>query len=274
MCRVLDVHPSGFYAWLKNPLSKRAREDQRQTGLIKQSWLESGGVYGYRKVYDDLKELGEDCGINRVHRLMRLSGLRAEVGYQRRRGHYGGKPSVVAPNTLDRQFDPTGPNQSWVTDITLIRSYEGWLYLCVVVDLFSRQVVGWSMQSRIHADLVLKALLMAVWRRKPPPGVLVHSDQGSQFTGGDWQKFLDAHKLECSMSRRGNCHDNAVAESFFQLLKRERIKRKIYPTRDAARADVFDYIELFYNTKRRHGYNDGLPPVQFEQQVSKRLDSV
>ena len=274
MCRVLDVHPSGFYAWLKNPLSQRAREDRRQTGLVKQSWLESGCVYGYRKVHDDLRDLGETCGQNRVYRLLRLADIKAQVGYGKRRGHYGGKPAVVAPNTLDRQFDPVGPNQAWVTDITMIRTYEGWLYLAVVVDLYSRQVVGWSMQSRIHADLVLKALLMAVWRRKPKPGLVIHSDQGSQYTGREWQKFIKEHELICSMSRRGNCHDNAVAESFFQLLKRERIKRRIYATRDEARADVFDYIELFYNTRRRHGYNDGLSPVQYEQRESERLGSV
>ena len=271
MCRVLEVQRSGFYAWRRRPLSARAREDNRQTGLIKHAWLESGCVYGYRKIHDDIRELGEACGINRVHRLMRLSGIKAEVGYKRRRGYYGGKPAVVAPNTLDRQFNPTTPNQAWVTDITMIRTHEGWLYLAVVVDLYSRQVVGWSMRSRMHSDLVLKALLMAVWRRKPEPGLLIHSDQGSQYTGHEWQSFIKAHKLVCSMSRRGNCHDNAVAESFFQLLKRERVKRKIYNTRDQARADIFNYIELFYNTRRRHGYNNGLSPVMFERQNATRL---
>ena len=223
--------------------------------------------------YNDLRDLGETCGHNRVYRLMRLAGIKAEVGYAKRRGHYGGKPAVVAPNTLDRQFDPVGPNRAWLTDITMIRTYEGWLYLAIVVDLYSRQVVGWSMQASIHADLVLKALLMAVWRRKPHPGTVIHSDQGSQYTGQEWQKFIAEHGLVCSMSRRGNCHDNAVAESIFQLLKREWIKRRIYATRDEARADVFDYIELFYNTRRRHGYNEGLSPVQYEQKT-KRLRSV
>lgn len=274
MCRVLEVHPSGFYAWLKEPRSRRSKEDQRQSGLIKQSWLESGCVYGYRKVLDDLRDLGESCGKHRVRRLMRLAGLRAQVGYKSRRSYSSGKPAVVAKNTLDRQFDPERPNQAWVTDITMIRTYEGWLYLAVVVDLYSRQVVGWSMQSRMHADLVLKALMMALWKRKPAPGLIIHSDQGSQYTGHEWQKFIKDHGLVCSMSRRGNCHDNAVAESFFQLLKRERIKRKIYANRDEARADVFDYIELFYNTQRRHGSNNGLPPVKYEQQQMKRLKSV
>ena len=273
MCAVLDVHPSGFYAWLKNPLSKRAREDKRQIGLMKHAWLESGTVYGYRKVRDDLLEQGEEIGKHRAWRLMRLAGLKAERGYSKPRGHYGGKPAEVAPNRLDRNFEVTEPNKAWVTDITMIRTYEGWLYLAIVLDLFSRQVIGWSMQSRMHSDLILRALLMAVWRRKPDPGVLVHSDQGSQYTSADWQKFLKEHGLVCSMSRRGNCLDNAVAESFFQLLKRERIKRKIYKTREEARADVFDYIELFYNRRRRHGNNDGLSPMEYER-INERLLSV
>ena len=274
LCRVLDVHPSGYYAWLKQPLSNRAKEDRRQTALIKQSWLESGTIYGYRKVYDDLQELGERAGKNRVYRLMREAGLRSERGYRKPRANYGGAPAITAPNVLDQQFNVDRPNQVWATDITMIRTYEGWLYLAVVIDLFSRQVVGWSMQSRVHADLVLRALLMAVWRRKPPPGVVVHSDQGSQYTSSDWQKFLVEHELVCSMSRRGNCLDNAVVESFFQLLKRERIKRHIYKTREDARADVFDYIEAFYNRKRRHGNNDGLSPVNYETIHLERLQDV
>ena len=194
MCRVLGVQRSGFYAWLKQPISKLARENIRLTGLIKQAWLESGCVYGYRK------------------------------------------------------------------------THEGWLYLAVVIDLYSRRVVGWSMQSRMHMDLVLSALLTAVWRRKPKHRIIVHSDQGSQFTGHEWNTFLGKHHLEMSMSRKGNCYDNAVAESFFQLLKRERIRRKTYATRKDARDDVFDYIEFFYNPKRKHGNNKMLSPVDFEKQ--------
>ena len=166
------------------------------------------------------------------------------------------------------------PDDAWVTDITHIRTHEGWLYLAVVVDLFSRKVVGWSMQSRITKELVLNALLMAVWRRNPKSKVMVHSDQGSQYTSHDWQSLLRDNNLEGSMSRRGNCHDNAVAESFFQLLKRERIKRKTYPTREDARTDVFDYIEMFYNARRRHGFNNQLSPVEYEKQYKMRLGSV
>ena len=266
MCRCLRVHPSGFYAWLKNPLCKRDKEDARQTDLIKEAWKESGKVYGYRKLHDDLCEQGETCCPNRVARLARLAGIKAQIGYKRRPGKYGGKPSVVVDNVLDRRFDVEAPDQFWVTDITYIKTYEGFSYLAVVIDLFSRRVVGWAMQSRQPTDLVLQALLMAVWRRKPAGKVLIHSDQGSQFTSLEWASFLRHHNLEHSMSRRGNCHDNAVAESFFNLLKRERIRRRTYKTRDDARSDVFDYIEFFYNPKRKHARNGMLSPVAFERQ--------
>jgi putative transposase len=266
MAKVLSVHISGYYAWLKQPMSVRAKEDQRLSGVIKHVWLSSGTVYGYRKVFQDLRENGERCGKHRVARLMRRSTLRAQVGYSKARPRaYAGSVSVIAPNTLNRQFYAVAPNTHWVTDITYIRTHENWLYLAVVLDLFSRQIVGWSMQSQMTSEIVMNALLMAVWRRQPKAGVMIHSDQGSQFTGSDWQSFLKAHGMICSMSRRGNCHDNAVAESFFQLLKRERVKRKIYATREHARADIFDYIEMFYNPIRRHGSNQGLSPVEFER---------
>lgn len=264
MCRVLRVHFSGFYAWLKEPLSRRAQEDARQTGLIRQAWSESGKVYGYRKLADDLRDQGEHVSENRVARLASMAGIAAQVGYKRRPGRYGGKPAVVASNTLDRQFEVDAPDKVWVTDITYIKTHEGWLYLSVVIDLFSRRVVGWSAQPRMTTDLALQALLAAVWRRKPKTRVMIHSDQGSQFTSREWQLFLSQHNLEASMSRRGNCHDNAVAESFFQLLKRERIRRRTYLTREAARQDVFEYIEMFYNPKRKHTNNGMLSPVDFE----------
>jgi len=271
MCEVLEVHPSGYYAWLKQPRSARGKAGDRLTGLIKQFWLESGGVYGYRKIHRDLRDCGESCGKHRVHRLMRAAGLRAQVGYRRPR-HRSGPASVLAPNRLQQQFVVDQPDRVWVSDITHIRTHEGWLYLAVVLDLYSRRVIGWSMQSQIKKELVLDALLMAVWRRKPISLVTVHSDQGSQYTSHDWQEFLSAHGLQSSMSRRGNCHDNAVAESFFQLLKRERIKRHIYATRDLARSDIIDYIEMFYNSKRRHGFNDMLSPVEYEKRFCNEAD--
>tara|TARA_B110001452_G_scaffold177938_1_gene149289 strand:- start:21 stop:845 length:825 start_codon:yes stop_codon:yes gene_type:complete len=274
MCRVLEIHPSGFYAWLKEPESKRAIEDKRLLGQIKQFWIESGFSYGYRNITLDMKDHGESCGKNRVHRIMREADICSQRGYKRHRGFKGGGLSHAAPNILDREFEAVEPNRSWVTDFTYVRTHEGWLYLTIVLDLFSRQVVGWSMKSNPKADLVIDALLMALWRRKPEGRVLIHSDQGVQYTCADWRKFVSDNNLELSMSRRGNCHDNAVAESFFSLLKTERIKRKIYKTRSEARAEIFNYIELFYNPSRRHGNNDGVSPIEFEKQYYQKLSSL
>jgi putative transposase len=267
MCRVLGVHRSGYYVWQRQAASMRKREDDRLLGLIKHHWLASGGVYGYRKITVDLRESGETCSRHRVLRLMQNEGLRAEVGYGSKPRYRGGPVGVVA-NVLNRDFAPDAPNKVWVTDITYIRTYEGWLYLAAVMDLYSRQIVGWATRSTMTNDLVLQALLAAVWKRKPEPGVMIHSDQGSQFTSDDWQSFLKAHHMVSSMSRRGNCHDNAVAESFFSALKKERIKRRIYPTRAMATTDVFDYIEMFYNPIRRHGFVGDLSPVEFERRYA------
>ncbi|CEF20138.1 transposase (fragment) [Xanthomonas citri pv. citri] len=185
---------------------------------------------------------------------MRTEGLRAQVSYGRKPRFHGGTPCKAAANLLDRQFDVTETGHGLGERLHPSSvPHEGWMYLAVVIDLFSRQVVGWAMRDRADTELVVQALLSAVWRRKPSAGCLVHSDQGSVYTSDDWRSFLASHGLVCSMSRRGNCHDNAPVESFFGLLKRERIRRRIYPTKDAARAEVFDYIEMFYNPQRRHG---------------------
>ena len=189
------------------------------------------------------------------------------MGYGRKPRYRGG-PVGVVENVLNRAFAPAAPDTVWVTDITYIRTYEGWLFLAAVMDLYSRQIVGWATGATMTTDLVLQALVAAVWRRKPGPGVLVHSDQGCQFTSSDLQSFLKAHRMQPSMSRRGNCHDNSVAESFFSSLKKERIKRRIYPTRAAAASDVFDYIEMFYNPIRRHGSAGGVSPVEFERRYA------
>lgn len=271
MCQILEVHRSGFYAWLNQPASCRAQEDARLLVEIKQFWLESGCTYGYRNIQRDLKDAGEMIGKNRVYRLMKQAQIRSQRGYRRHKGFRTGSEAQAAPNKLARQFTVNKPNESWVTDFTYIRTHEGWLYVTVVIDLFSRQVIGWSMKSSPKADLVIDALLMAVWRRKPKTRVLVHSDQGIQYTCSDWRKFLADNNLEASMSRRGNCHDNAVAESFFSLLKTERIKRKIFATREEARREIFEYIELFYNPRRRHGNNGGLAPAVFEKRYNEKL---
>ncbi|EHS2597897.1 IS3 family transposase [Salmonella enterica] len=267
MCRVLCVARAGFYAWLHNPVSARDKDNQRLLTLIRDSYSLSGGVYGYRRVHGDLNEIGETCGKNRVGRIMQLNRIKAVRGYKAPR-RIAGRPSVVAPNRVQRQFTVVRANQVWVTDITYIRTWQGWLYLAVVIDLFARNVVGWSMKPTLSRELALDALMMAVWRRKPDGEVIVHSDQGSQYGSDDWQRFCRANNLAPSMSRRGNCQDNAVAESFFSSLKKERIRKRIYKTRDLARADIFDYIEVFYNRARRHNHLGGVSPEAFEQASS------
>jgi len=263
MCRLLGASRSGYYDWRFRPLSDRAREDRRLLPLIRASYAASGGVYGYRRVHLDLRETGETCGKHRVARIMKTNEIKAIHGYKVPRIIYG-RPSIVAPNKLQRVFTVERPDMAWVTDITYIRTWQGWLYLAVVLDLFSRKVVGWSMKPTLAREIVLDALLMAIWRRKPPHQVLVHSDQGSQYGSDDWRRFCRHHNLEPSMSRKGNCWDNAVAESFFSSLKKERIKKRVYKTRDLARADVFDYIEVFYNRQRRHSHLGGVSPEAFE----------
>ncbi|MFW7525170.1 IS3 family transposase [Vibrio ostreicida] len=274
VCCALGIERSGFYAWRRQPLSARAKEDHRLLGKIKQFWLESGCVYGYRNITIGLKSDGEICGKNRVYRLMKSANIKAIRGYKRHKGFYSGKVDLAAPNLLERECMVDKPDLRWVTDFTYIRTYEGWLYLTIVIDLFSRKVIGWTMKSRPKTELVIDALLMAIWRRRPSNKVLIHADQGVQYTSSDWRSFLKEHNMEISMSRKGNCHDNAVAESFFSLLKKDRVKSKIYKTRDEARSEIFDYIECFYNPKRNHGTNGGQSPNEYERQYFQKLESV
>lgn len=262
LCRVLEVAPSGYYDWLKHPISDRAQEDIRLLRMIRASFVASHGIYGAPRVFLDLREAGETCSKHRVERLMRENGLRALHGYRTRRASVG-KPAVLIPNLLMRQFTVSKPNRAWVTDITYIRTWQGWLYLAVVLDLYSRKVVGWATRATIHRDLVLDAVLMAV-RRRRPKRALIHSDQGTQYGCDAWRRFCKSNHLEPSMSRRGNCWDNAVAESFFSSLKKERIKKHIYHDRDTATRDIADYIDKFYNHARRHSHLGGVSPMRFE----------
>ena len=262
MCRVLEVAVSGYYDWLKYPISNHAQEDARLFRLIRASFVASHGIYGAPRVFLDLREAGETCSKHRVARLMRENNLRALHGYRIRRWSVG-KPSVLIPNLLQRRFTVTRPNTAWVTDITYIRTWQGWLYLAVVMDLFSRKIVGWAAGPTIHRELVLNAVLMAI-RRRRPRGTMIHSDQGTQFGCDAWRRFCRSNHLEPSMSRKGNCWDNAVAESFFGSLKKERIKKQIYKNRALAIADVAHYIDSFYNSTRRHSYLGGVSPDQFE----------
>jgi putative transposase len=262
MCRLLEVTRSGYYAWLREPISHRAQEDVRLLRLIRASFVASHGVYGAPRVFLDLREAGETCSKHRVARLMRVNKIRAVGGY-RMRHRSASKPSELVPNVLLRNFDVTSPNKAWVTDITYIRTWQGWLYLAVVMDLFSRMIIGWATRPTIGRELVLDAILKAV-RRRRPNRTIIHSDQGSQYGSDDWRRFCRTSHLEPSMSRRGNCWDNAVAESFFSSLKKERIKKKIYRNREIAHADISEYIESFYNQTRRHSHLGGVSPEDFE----------
>lgn len=266
MCRLLKVSHGGFYTWLERAPSSRSREDVRLTGLIHQSFAASDRTYGSPRVWEDLVEWGERCGRNRVARLMRLAQLRARAKRRRLPADTGVRAQhTIAPNRLDRQFRADAPNRKWVADFTYLWAAEGWLYVAVVLDLFSRKIVGWSMQASMSVQLVTDALIMAIWRRGRPSELLHHSDQGSQYTAEDYQRLLADQGVTCSMSRKGDCWDNAAMESFFSSLKTERTSRTRYRTRDEARADVFDYIERFYNPRRRHSTLGQVSPDQFEK---------
>jgi putative transposase len=265
LCGALGVSRSGFQAWLTRPRSARSRSDEVLAEQVRASFVASDRTYGARRVWHDLLAAGIDCGLHRVERLMRQQALRARP---RRRGlpsDTGERKGAAAANLLDRQFTAPAPNQRWVADFTYIWTAEGWLYVAVVLDLFSRRAVGWSMQATMTAQLVTDALMMAIWRRGRPDALLHHSDRGSQYASEPFQRLMTDQGVSCSMSRAGNVWDNAAMESFFSSMKTERVARKVYRTRDDARADVFDYIERFYNPKRRHSTLGYLSPMEFEQ---------
>ncbi len=266
LCEALGVSRSGFHAWLTRPLSARARSDEVLGVKVRASFTASDRTYGARRVWHDVLAEGTSCGLHRVERLMREQALRARP---RRKGlpTDTGERSEAAANVLDRQFMATAPNQKWIADFTYIWTAEGWLYVAAVIDLFSRRVVGWSMSATMAAQLVADALMMAIWRRGKPDALLHHSDQGSQYSSEQFQTLLADHGVTCSMSRSGNVWDNAAMESFFSSLKTERTARKVYRTRDQGRADVFDYIERFYNPQRRHSTLGYVSPMEFERKA-------
>jgi putative transposase len=266
ICGALGVSRSGYHAWLTRAPSRRARSDEEIGARVTASHVTSFRTYGARRVWHDLLAEGYRCGLHKIERLMRAQGLRARP---RRRGlpKDQGERSIIAGNVLDRQFTADSPNQKWVADFTYIWTAEGWLYVAAVIDLFSRRVVGWSMQAEMTAQLVTDALIMAIWRRGKPDALLHHSDQGSQYTSEQFQRLMADSGVTCSMSRSGNCWDNAAMESFFSSLKTERVGRKVYRSRDEARADVFDYIERFYNPTRRHSTIGYKSPIDFEREA-------
>ncbi len=269
MCRLLAVSRSGYYDWRHRDESATVRRNRTLARLVRQVHLESQGVYGARKIHRELLAWGEACGRHRVARLMRQAGLKGCPKRRFRRRAHSPPSHPLAANLLQQDFTATRINERWASDITFISTRQGWLFLAVVMDLYSRRIVGWAMDRRVGRHMVLDAMTMALGYRQPALPLLHHSDRGPQYTSDDFRDLLDSHGIQCSMSARGHCYDNAPVESFFSLLKRERIRRRTYRTREEAKADVFDYIEVFYNRRRRHAYLDYITPVEFENRTMK-----
>ena len=264
MCEALQVSRSGYYAWRIRPESHRDNTDRTLIQTIRGIHRESKGIYGAPKIRAELKAQGYHHGRHKIARLMRLAGLKGCPQRRFKATTQSDPDHPVAKNLLQQDFSATGPNHRWASDITYINTQQGWLYLAVVMGLYSRRIVGWSMDRWISRHLAIDALNMALGSRLPEKKMIHHSDRGAQYTSDDFRNELDKHGIQCSMSGRGNCYDNAVVESFFGLLKRERVNRVRYRTRDEARADIFEYIECFYNRKRRHSYVGYISPVEFE----------
>jgi len=265
MCRILGVSSSGYYGRIqRQPCpGQLRRRSLAQAAAV--SYFASHRIYGYRKVHEDLIEEGIFCCQETVRRIMRDMGLYSRIKRKFVVTTHSDPTLSVAENLLDRDFTATAPNRKWVADITYIPTKQGWLYLAVVLDLFSRRIVGWSMNDTIDSRLVQAAMTMALLHRRPEAGLLHHSDRGVQYAAEDFQDLLETHKVTCSMSRKGNCWDNACVESFFGKLKSEWVKHKIYETHDDAKKDIFNYIEVFYNRKRRHASLGNVSPVGYEE---------
>jgi len=267
MCRLLKVSRSGYYDWRDREESDRIKTDRALLPLIHQAHLDSRGVYGSRKVHRELLAQGQACGRHKVAKLIRRAGLKGCP--KRRFRKLANTPAQypIAPNRLKQDFTIDRPDTHWASDITCISTRQGWLYLAVVMDLYSRRIVGWAMDRRTGRQLVMEAMTMALNQRGAPQ--IHHSDRGPQYTSDDFRDLLKQHGIDCSMSGKGSCYDNAPVESFFSLLKRERVRRQTYATREDAKSDVFDYIERFYNRQRRHSYLDYISPVAFEEQAMR-----
>ena len=274
LCQVLEVSPSGYYAWRKRPSSRRERDNQQLLEKIRLIHAKSGKTYGSPRVHAQLRKQGVRCSRKRVARLMRRHEIWAELPKKRVRTTQSEHGLPVAANVLKQDFSAQRPNEKWVSDLTYIPTQEGWLYLAAVLDLFSRKIVGWAMDEQMTSELVLRALRMALKQRKPQEAVLHHSDRGSQYASGDYQGLLAAYQIQASMSAVGNCYDNAVMESFFATLKTELVHRETFATRAQARQALFAYIEGFYNRERLHSSLNYQSPLEFERAYSASLNYV
>ncbi len=271
LCRTLQVSASGFYAWCQRDRSNRAKKDAALRVQILAAHAASNKTYGSPRIHEELTTAGEKLGRKRVARLMQDEGIEGQRKRRFRVTTDSRHSHPVAANKLNRDFTVSAPNKVWVSDITYIWTREGWMYLAAILDLFSRRVVGWSIEPYVDRTLALDALGMALRTRRPEPGLLHHSDRGVQYASGDYQKLLAEHGIDCSMSRKGDCWDNAVAESFFSTLKAELVHRTDYITRSQARASVFEYIEAFYNPRRRHSALGYVSPVLYEAAAAQKL---
>jgi transposase InsO family protein len=267
----MQVSKSGYYAWCSRPESGRSQQNEQLVEKIRKIHKDSDCSYGSPRIHVELKEQKVSCSLNRVARLMKLEGITAKQKRKFVRTTDSDHDLPVKENKLNQEFTAAMPDQKWAADITYIWTAEGWLYLAVVLDLFSRRVVGWSMKPTMATCLVSNALQMALLGRRPAEGLLHHSDRGSQYASNDYQNRLDLAKADCSMSRKGNCYDNAVVESFFASLKRERVYQRQYRTRIEAQQDIFHYIEVWYNRKRRHSKLGYRSPEQYEQHYQYQL---
>jgi putative transposase len=268
MCRVLDVSRSGFYAWEERPPSDREKESTRLLDQIRVVHAESRRLYGAPRVHAELVDRGEGCGRKRVARLMRQAGIQARTVRRYRVTTESNHRWPVAPNLLKRCFEATKPNRVWIADITYVRTWEGWMYLAAIVDVFSRYVVGWAMDKSISADLTLSALRMALAGRRPGHGLIHHSDRGGQYACDDYRELLKDHGARASMSRKGDCWDNAAMESFYHTVKTELVALETFRTRAEASRAVFEYIEVYYNRQRRHSTLGYLSPAEFERRAT------
>ena len=270
LCQMLKVSPSGYYAWRQRPVSEREMANQALVNRIKTVYNDSGQTYGSPRVYRELKAAGVACSENRVARLMRLRNLRPKQVRRYKSTTKRNKAHPVVPNVLNRDFTTDRPDHKWLSDITYIPTGDGWLYLAAILDLYARRIVGWAMSDRMTSDLTLTALKQALQRRQPARGLLLHSDQGSQYTDQTYQAVLKAHRIQASMNGVGSWYDNAPMESFFGTLKSELVHHRHYRTHEEARPDLFFYIEAFYNRRRRHSSLDYLSPEAYERLYHKR----
>jgi transposase InsO family protein len=265
MCRVLQVSKSGYYAWIRRPVSRRAKTNARLVDEIKFTYTENRKAYGSPRIHVALQKKGIACGHNRVARLMRLNCIIAQRQFRRKHSRATSHGRSLVSNLVNRNFRVSKPNRVWAADITVLWSGSGWLYLAVVMDLYSRRIIGWAMQKRMTDDLTISALKMAVDQRNPKGELVHHSDQGSQYASDSFRQELARHHIAPSMSRKGNCYDNAVVESFFKTLKAEIQKEDRSKTREETRSRIFEYIEVFYNRKRLHSTLGYRSPVEYER---------